>query len=75
MNLTEYLNNCVVDETSVVFGKFAAIESFNLNPKEKVRVLTQKVVRDKKYFSIDTLTLNENGDILLIESDNRKWVP
>jgi len=75
MKLIEYLDNCVTDETSVVFGKFAAIESFNLNPKEKVRVLTQKVMRDIKYFSIDTLTVNERGDILLIESGERRWVP
>jgi hypothetical protein len=75
MKLTEYLNNSITDETSVIFGKFGAIESFNLNPNEKVRVLTQKVMRDIKYFSIDTLTVNESGDILLIESGERRWVP
>jgi len=75
MKLVDYLNNCVTDETSVIFGKFGAIESFNLNPNEKVKVLTQKVMRDKKYFSIDTLTVNKRGDILLIESGDKKWVP
>ena len=75
MKLTEYLNNSITDETSVIFGKFGAIESFNLNPIEKVKVLTQKVMRDKKYFSIDTLTVNKRGDILLVESGDKKWVP
>lgn len=75
MKLIDYLNNSVTDETSVIFGKHGAIESFNLNPNEKVKVLTQKIMRDKKYFSIDTLTVNKNGDILLIESGDKKWVP
>jgi len=75
MKLTEYLNNSITDETSVIFGKFGAIESFNLNPNEKVKVLTQKIMRDKKYFSIDTLTVNKRGDILLVESGDKKWVP
>ena len=35
MKLTEYLNNSITDETSVIFGKFGAIESFNLNHNEK----------------------------------------
>ena len=75
MKLTEYLDSHITDETSVIFGKLGAIESFNFNPNEKVKVLTQKVMRDKKYFSIDTLTVNERGDILLIESGDKKWVP
>lgn len=75
MKLVDYLNNCVTDETSVIFGKHGAIESFNLNPGEKVKVLTQKIMRDKKYFSIDTLTVNKRGDILLVESGDKKWVP
>lgn len=75
MKLTEYLNNSITDETSVIFGKFGVIESFNLNPNEKVKVLTEKVMRDRKFFSIDTLTVNKGGDILLIESGDKKWVP
>ena len=75
MKLTEYLNNSITDETSVIFGKFGAIESFNLNPNEKVKVLTQKVIKDRKFFSIDTLTVNKRGDILLVESGERRWVP
>ena len=75
MKLTEYLDSHITDETSVIFGKFGALESFKLNPNEKVKVLTQKIIKDRKFFSIDTLTLNENGDILLVESGNQKWVP
>jgi hypothetical protein len=75
MKLTEYLDSHITDETSVIFGKFGAIESFNLNPNEKVKVLTQKVIKDRKFFSIDTLTVNKRGDILLVESGERRWVP
>ena len=75
MKLTEYLDSHITDETSVIFGKFGAIESFNLNPNEKVKVLTQKVIKDRKFFSIDTLTVNKRGDILLIESGEQRWVP
>lgn len=75
MKLTEYLDSHITDETSVIFGKFGAIESFNFNPNEKVKVLTQKIIRDRKFFSIDTLTVNERGDILLVESGERRWVP
>lgn len=75
MKLIEYLDSQITDETSVIFGKFGAIESFNFNPNEKVKVLTQKIIRDRKFFSIDTLTVNERGDILLVESGERRWVP
>jgi hypothetical protein len=75
MKLTEYLNNHITDETSVIFGKFGALESFNLNPNEKVKVLTQNILRDKKYFSVDTLTVNKSGDILMAESGDQRWVP
>jgi len=75
MKLTEYLDSHITDETSVIFGKFGAIESFNLNPNEKVKVLTQKVIKDRKFFSIDTLTVNKRGDILLVESGEQRWVP
>ena len=75
MKLTEYLDSQITDETSVIFGKFGALESFKLNPNEKVKVLTQKIIKDRKFFSIDTLTVNKNGDILLVESGNQKWVP
>lgn len=75
MKLTEYLDNHITDETSVIFGKFGALESFNFNPNEKVKVLTQKIIKDRKFFSIDTLTVNKRGDILMVESGDQTWVP
>mgnify|MGYP003345728447 FL=1 len=75
MKLIDYLNNSVTDETSVIFGKHGAIESFNLYPNEKVMVLTQKVMKDRKFFSMDILTVDKNGDILMAQSGDKKWIP